>query len=67
MKINLKNIKENKDKIKNIKEIYQILNDELLLDPIPKNFFNLILSSGDKDIKNEIDEFESQYKSFLFI
>ena len=67
VKSNLEKIKENKNKIKCIKEIYQILNNESKLNLIVKDFFNLMLSSGEKIIKDEIDEFENQYKSFLLI
>ena len=63
----LEKIRNNKDKIKYIKEIYHILKDEKIFETIVIDFFNLILSSGDKKIKDEIDEFESQYKSFLLI
>ena len=63
----LEKIKENEDKIKYIKEIYHILNNEKKFEAVVNDFFNLILGSGDKKIKDEINEFESQYKSFLLI
>ena len=67
VRVNLEKIRENEDKIKCVKEIFHILNSEKKLETIVKDFFNLILSSGNKKIKDEIDEFESQYKSFLLI
>ena len=62
---NLNKIKNNIDKIKSVKELFHILSNEKDINLILNEFFIYILSSDENDFLEKVNEFESQYKSFL--